>query len=383
MYVHSVHVDPGFEPEKLTIYSGTLLVQIGGTLLVISDMYGYKHGLDQFPTKVSAPALVPYAASTTPSGDKIVLALSDKITLAEALHSDFTVKINGAVIPNLLREIRIASYDKSILLLALNRAIDVAENITLSYSGKNIASEGLVLDSLANFFVYNAVAAGNKTYAAPGRVEAEYFFAMNGIQTEPCTDVGGGENVGYIESGDWMKYTINVTQSGLYRIVNRIAGFSGGTLLLTFNDSLQTEVPYSATNGWQNWQNFNTTIHLKEGVYVMQARAQANGFNINYFNFELLTTSVQEQVATIQYLAAYPNPVDGTLRLEFSSAYPQHITIKLMDLAGRMTQNLYAGTVSSGKNQFQFSLNPNLPKGVYFVEIKDRFKRNFQKIVKE
>jgi hypothetical protein len=27
----------GFEPEKLTIYSGTLLVQIGGTLLVISD----------------------------------------------------------------------------------------------------------------------------------------------------------------------------------------------------------------------------------------------------------------------------------------------------------------------------------------------------------
>ncbi|MBK6949067.1 MAG: glycoside hydrolase family 3 C-terminal domain-containing protein [Haliscomenobacter sp.] len=133
-----------------------------------NPLYGYKHGLDQFPTKVSAPALVPYAASTTPSGDKIVLALSDKITLAEALHSDFTVKINGAVIPNLLREIRIASYDKSILLLALNRAIDVAENITLSYSGKNIASEGLVLDSLANFSCIMPSPLATKPMRRPG-----------------------------------------------------------------------------------------------------------------------------------------------------------------------------------------------------------------------
>lgn len=348
-----------------------------------NPLYAYKHGLDRFPTKDSAHALLPYAASTTPSGDKIVLALSGKLTLMEAANSDFTVKINGVVIPNSIREIRIANYDKSILELTLNRVVDVAEDISLSYAGRKIASAGLALDSLINFFVYNAVTAGNKIYAVPGRVEAEHFFAMNGIQTEPCTDIGGGENVGYIESGDWIKYNIHVTQSGLYRIVNRIAGFSGGTLLLTFNDSLQTSVHYSATNGWQNWQSFNTTIHLKEGVYVMQARAQASGFNINYFNFELLTTAVQDQVATIQHIVAYPNPVESALSLEFSSAYRQPVTIKLIDLSGRMIQDLYAGTVNSGQNQFRFSLNPNLPKGVYFIEIKDGFRRNFQKLVKE
>jgi hypothetical protein len=41
--VYPAHVASGFEPEKLTIYSGTLLVQISGTLLVISDNWGVLH----------------------------------------------------------------------------------------------------------------------------------------------------------------------------------------------------------------------------------------------------------------------------------------------------------------------------------------------------
>ena len=40
-----------------------------------------------------------------------------------------------------------------------------------------------------------------------------------------CTDIGGGLNVGYIEGGDWMKYKVEVIQTGVYRITGRIAGF--------------------------------------------------------------------------------------------------------------------------------------------------------------
>ncbi len=46
--------------------------------------------------------------------------------------------------------------------------------------------------------------------AIPGKIEAENYSAMNGIQTEPTTDTGGGLNVGWIHVGDWLDYNVNV-----------------------------------------------------------------------------------------------------------------------------------------------------------------------------
>ena len=37
-------------------------------------------------------------------------------------------------------------------------------------------------------------------------VEAENYLWMQGVQTEDTSDVGGGKNVGYIDTGDWMSY---------------------------------------------------------------------------------------------------------------------------------------------------------------------------------
>ena len=36
--------------------------------------------------------------------------------------------------------------------------------------------------------------------------QAENYNIMNGVQTEGTTDTGGGLNVGYIDTGDWMAY---------------------------------------------------------------------------------------------------------------------------------------------------------------------------------
>ena len=108
---------------------------------------------------------------------------------------------------------------------------------------------------------------------------------MFGIQTEPCSDVGNGLNVGYIESGDWMSYNINVTQEGLYNLTARISGYNIGVLSITFNDTIEASLNYSSTNGWQNWQDFSTEVYLNEGKHEMFVEAKSNAFNINYFDF--------------------------------------------------------------------------------------------------
>ncbi len=61
-------------------------------------------------------------------------------------------------------------------------------------------------------------------------VQAENYSAMAGVQLEATTDAGGGQNVGWIETGDWMAYnSINIPTTGAYTAEYRVAsGASGG-----------------------------------------------------------------------------------------------------------------------------------------------------------
>ena len=60
-------------------------------------------------------------------------------------------------------------------------------------------------------------------------VEAECYLWMQGVQTEVTSDAGGGKNVGYIDTGDWMSYpAVTIPSTGVYRVEYRVArGFSG------------------------------------------------------------------------------------------------------------------------------------------------------------
>lgn len=348
-----------------------------------APLFEYRHGLQEFPSEMAAEKLLPYAAATSRDGAAILLALSDHITAMNAANSDFEVRIDGVASPGIINTISTAGFDGSILLFSLNTPIQPQEAVTLSYSGGNIASSDLILDSLDDFYVYNAVSGGAIVHIIPGRVEAEDFFEMNGIQTEPCSDVGGGLNVGYIEGGDWMKYRVQIMQPGLYQVVSRISGFAGGALLLKFDDALQTEVNYTSTNGWQNWRDFTTSIYLEEGFYTMQAQAQSDAFNINYFDFERSSTSTRDLHSGIQGIKAFPNPAKDMLALEFSSTGSRQAQIKLIGPSGKQVQELYRGRLNNGRNAFTFPINSNWPAGVYFIEIKDEARRYFEKIIKE
>src|SRR6476469_9482466 len=48
------------------------------------------------------------------------------------------------------------------------------------------------------------------------RIEAESYSAMSGVQAEACGE--GGQNVGYISTGDWMDYNVNVPAAGTYQV---------------------------------------------------------------------------------------------------------------------------------------------------------------------
>lgn len=116
-------------------------------------------------------------------------------------------------------------------------------------------------------------------------IQAETYFANNGVQVEGTSDSGGGQNVGWIDANDWMAYSnITIPATGNYRIEYRVAGY-GGILSTDLNGGAVVlgEIALPNTNGWQNWQTASHTVHINAGTYNLGIFAKAGGWNINWF----------------------------------------------------------------------------------------------------
>lgn len=118
------------------------------------------------------------------------------------------------------------------------------------------------------------------------RTEAESYFASSGVALENTQDVGGGQNVGWIDSGDWMAYqNITIPSSGTYTIEYRVASPNGGQLSLDLNGGaiLLGTKAIPVTGGWQNWTTIQHSVHIDAGTYNFGIYASSGGWNINWW----------------------------------------------------------------------------------------------------
>jgi beta-glucanase (GH16 family) len=86
----------------------------------------------------------------------------------------------------------------------------------------------MLVDYVRVYQLTGAPPACSGSYNPLGTIQAESYCTMSGIQTEACTDAGGGQNVGYIDANDWMGYRVNVPSAGSYTIQYRVASQNGG-----------------------------------------------------------------------------------------------------------------------------------------------------------
>lgn len=111
---------------------------------------------------------------------------------------------------------------------------------------------------------------------------------MSGVQAEITADSqGGGQNVGWVDTNDWMAYNgINIPKSGNYIIKYRVASpNTGGKLSVDLNAgaTLLGTVDIPNTGGWQNWVTVTQNVYINAGTYNFGIFAQAGGWNINWF----------------------------------------------------------------------------------------------------
>ncbi|WP_408952339.1 carbohydrate-binding protein [Lysobacter sp. Hz 25] len=120
-------------------------------------------------------------------------------------------------------------------------------------------------------------------------LQAENFSAQQGVQAEACSE--GGQNVGWIDQGDWMAYNgITFPATGTYRIEYRVASAGGGALSLDLNAGsvVLGTVQIPATGGWQNWTTVSHTVSVGAGTYNLGVYAAQGGWNINWLRITRL-----------------------------------------------------------------------------------------------
>lgn len=128
-------------------------------------------------------------------------------------------------------------------------------------------------------------------FAAASQIEAESFTTQSGIQTETCTE--GGENIGYIENGDYAVYKSVDFGSGKTSFTARVAsGTSGGNIELRLDSITGTLVgtcSVSGTGDFQSWADVSCNLTGASGthdLYLKFTGASGYLFNINWFKLD-------------------------------------------------------------------------------------------------
>ncbi|WP_072052929.1 cellulase family glycosylhydrolase [Hymenobacter terrenus] len=150
---------------------------------------------------------------------------------------------------------------------------------------------------------------------AATKVEAESYHVMAGVQTENTADTGGGLNVGWVDAGDWMAYTVSVPTAGTYTIQYRVASpNSSGQIRLEQNSGTKvlSTIAVPNTGGWQNWVTITNTITLAAGQQDIAIGVPMGGYNINWWS---LAPATSARPITSTAAALYPNPAQQQLHI--------------------------------------------------------------------
>ena len=118
------------------------------------------------------------------------------------------------------------------------------------------------------------------------RIEAEDYTSMSGIDTQATSDIDGDLNVGWIGTGDYMQYTVEIPADGTYVFEYRVACWDENSFLSTSVNGTTVETLYlSNTGGTQIWETMysRTLIDLTAGTNTIRITAGGGNWNLNWF----------------------------------------------------------------------------------------------------
>ncbi len=116
-------------------------------------------------------------------------------------------------------------------------------------------------------------------------------YRNDGVDIETSTDPDGAPfDVGWIETGEWLSYTVNVGETGLYDLEIRVATpQTGGRLQVRWDGTALSPqpIPVPLTGGWQNWMSLHLVgLLLNAGNHTLRLEMPVGGYNLGRLEFQ-------------------------------------------------------------------------------------------------
>ncbi|MHA7056259.1 cellulase family glycosylhydrolase [Aquimarina sp. M1] len=223
---------------------------------------------------------------------------------------------------------------------------------------------------------------GNIAWSIPGKIEAENYdvggqniaynddsaanqggsYRNDAVDIEQCSE--GGFNIGWVQSNEWLEYTVDVTTAGDYNVACRVAAITSGRQihLEIDNQDISGAINIPNTGGWQNWQTVSASISLNKGIQVIRLFMDSNDLNINHLIFS-------EQVGTPNQapICVLTSPSNDQ---EFMEGTSVTINADASDSDGVISKvEFYNGTTKLGEDTsspYQYTIT-NVSSGISYI----------------
>ncbi len=201
------------------------------------------------------------------------------------------------------------------------------------------------------------------------------FRTDEDVDIETCTDAGGGYNIGYATSGEWLEYTVQVNNTATYDLDLRVAcNETGRTVSISMDGvNVASNVAIPNTGGWQNWQTVTVkNIPITAGKKVMRLTIGNSDYvNLNYLAFKTMVITGSEE-SELSERPLYPNPFNNDgIHLNYTGEFSYYIA----DVTGRVLEE--------GKSKLPITVGKNLNQGLYFLTINQNNNSVSTKIIKQ
>lgn len=223
----------------------------------------------------------------------------------------------------------------------------------------------------------------------PGIIEAEHYdigangntyydlttgntgneFRTDDVDIEIAANTAETYNVGWVENGEWLEYTVDVLEAGDYKFEFRVAtetGSDGFHLSVDENELIPT-IAIVATGGWQTYETVVVNnVTLSAGEHTIRLTFDGSSVNLDKMNV------VKEVVSGLSYfksdfreLNIFPNPIsDEQIHVHLPSGEKGHW--ELMD-----SQSHVIETGIADKEEFLINMN-NPNSGIYLLKFTGR-----------
>ena len=124
-----------------------------------------------------------------------------------------------------------------------------------------------------------------------------WVYRNDGVDIEKSTDTtnlkGNGYHLGFVNKGEWINYTVDVKESGVYSLYSRMAALDdGGKFQIEIDDEpVTSSLSVSSTGDWNTFKTLQfDNIILEEGEHVLSFHTkELPAFNISTMEFSRIS----------------------------------------------------------------------------------------------